>query len=105
VQRFGGALNLHVHLHAVVADAVFIDDGEAVRAVPVPPPSDAEVRAVVARVARRLNALERRLRREVSAEPAPDALAVEQLQGIQGALVVSVHRKVERKALALGDLT
>jgi hypothetical protein len=87
VQRFGGMLNLHVHLHAVVADALFLREGEGVRAVPLPPPTHAEVRVVVSRVARRLAILERRLPREVSAEPAPDALAVEQLQAVQASMV------------------
>jgi hypothetical protein len=31
VQRFGGALNLHVHFHAIVAEALFAKDGDAVQ--------------------------------------------------------------------------
>jgi hypothetical protein len=31
IQRFGGALNLNVHLHALVLDGVFTRDGSAVR--------------------------------------------------------------------------
>jgi hypothetical protein len=36
VQRFGGALNLNVHLHALVVDGVFAKDGESVRFHPSP---------------------------------------------------------------------
>jgi hypothetical protein len=35
VQRFGGALNLNIHLHALVLDGVFTHDGGAVRFHPV----------------------------------------------------------------------
>jgi hypothetical protein len=39
VQRFGGALNLNVHLHLLLPDAVFIDgEEETLALVPVPPP-------------------------------------------------------------------
>ena len=44
VQRFGSALNLHPHLHAVVPDALFVKEGDAVRTVPLPPPTTEEVR-------------------------------------------------------------
>jgi len=36
VQRFGGALNFNVHLHALVLDGVFTKDGNVVRFHPVP---------------------------------------------------------------------
>jgi hypothetical protein len=35
VQRFGGALNLNIHLHALVLDGVFTNDGGDVRFHPV----------------------------------------------------------------------
>jgi hypothetical protein len=31
IQRFGGALNLNVHIHALVIDGVFAQDGETLR--------------------------------------------------------------------------
>ena len=37
VQRFGGSLNLNVHLHVIVPDGVFVRDGAGVRFVPVTP--------------------------------------------------------------------
>jgi hypothetical protein len=61
VQRFGGALNLNVHLHALVLDGVFTHDGGAVRFHPVPRLTREDVAQVVALVARRvMRLLERR---------------------------------------------
>jgi len=85
VQRFGSALNLHPHLHAVVPDALFVKEGDAVRTVPLPAPTNDEVAEVVARVARRLARKERLAARDVAEEPAPDGLTREQTQAIQGA--------------------
>jgi len=50
VQRFGGSLNLNVHLHVVATDGVFVraEDG-GVRFVLVPEPTAAEVARVVGR--------------------------------------------------------
>jgi hypothetical protein len=56
VQRFGGALNLHVHFHAIVAEALFVRDGKGHRRVDLPPPTDAEVHRVLARLVRKLHA-------------------------------------------------
>lgn len=53
VQRFGGALNLNVHLHALVPDGVFTNDGGAVRFHPVPTLTRDDVAEVVALIARR----------------------------------------------------
>ena len=54
-QRFGSVLNLNVHFHSVLPDGVFTldEDGQA-RFVPLPPPDDAEVWAICARIAKRL---------------------------------------------------
>lgn len=61
LQRFGGALNLNVHVHALVLDGVFARDGAGIlrfhrtaRLTPV------DIAAVVAKVERRV---ERRLAR------------------------------------------
>jgi hypothetical protein len=48
VQRFGGALNLNVHVHALVMDGVFARAGEGVAFVPGPPLADLEVAEVLA---------------------------------------------------------
>ena len=50
VQRFGGALNLNVHVHALVVDGVFAKDGDAVRFHPSPWLDAADVDEVLATV-------------------------------------------------------
>jgi hypothetical protein len=58
VQRFGGALNLHVHFHTLVLDGAFMPSANgALRFHPAPPPTDDDVRRVVVRVRRRLERL------------------------------------------------
>jgi hypothetical protein len=51
VQRFGGSLNLNVHLHVVVLDGVFVRDADQ-RVVfhAAPPPTLGELEAIVQRV-------------------------------------------------------
>jgi hypothetical protein len=54
VQRFGGAVNLHVHFHTLVLDGVFVREADGtLRFHPAAPPTDEDVRRVVARVRRR----------------------------------------------------
>ncbi len=55
VQRFGSAVNLHVHLHGVVADGAFSlnDDGRLVFH-PAPEPDSEAIRALTQRVQRRI---------------------------------------------------
>src|SRR5262249_4080380 len=61
IQRFGGGLNLNVHLHTLLFDGVFFaggaDDGLEFR--PLPPPTE-EVGVVLARVAARVQRLLKR---------------------------------------------
>jgi hypothetical protein len=58
VQRFGGALNLHVHFHTLVLDGVFVREADGtLRFHPATPPTDEDVRRVVVRVRRRLERL------------------------------------------------
>jgi hypothetical protein len=55
VQRFGGALNLHVHFHTLVLDGVFVHQADDTLVFhPAAPPTDADVHRVVRRVRRRL---------------------------------------------------
>ena len=52
VQRFGGSLNLNIHLHSLVLDGVsYMDDKKQMRFQRLPQPSDSEVRQVTERVA------------------------------------------------------
>ena len=74
VQRFGGALNLNVHLHALVLDGVFTNGGDGVRSHPVRRLTREDVAEVVADVARRVaRLLERRgLAGDTESGEAPD---------------------------------
>jgi len=86
VQRFGGALNLHVHFHAIVAEALFANDGDAVQRIDLPQPSDENVRCVLARLVRKLH----RARTPGVEEPAPDALGQAQQRSMQSTWVTSL---------------
>ena len=58
IQRFGDALNLNVHFHSLVLDGVYVVEPEsAPRFVPLPPPSDHELRLTARRIARRIREL------------------------------------------------
>ena len=58
LQRFGAALNLNVHVHALVLDGVYIDDGRGGLGFhTLPAPLDEEMDAVLLTVRRRLERL------------------------------------------------
>ena len=61
VQRFGGALNLNVHVHALVMDGVFARAGEGVAFWPASPLTDLDVAEVLATVVPRVGRLLARL--------------------------------------------
>jgi len=91
VQRFGGALNLNVHLHALVLDGVFARAGDGqLRFHRAPAPSAADVADVLATIAPQVRA---RLARaglddedgadsHAGAEPALVGLAAASVQGV-----------------------
>lgn len=56
-QLFGGALNSNVHFHAVVVDGLFVVADDGLRLVDLPPPTDADVQALLKTVSRRVNRL------------------------------------------------
>lgn len=57
IQRFGGAINLNVHVHALVLDGVFAKEGAGVRFHPLPRLTAADVADVLATVAPRVRRL------------------------------------------------
>ncbi len=57
VQRFGGALNLNVHVHALAIDGVFARDGAGVRFWPAPVLHDLDVAEVLATIVARVRRL------------------------------------------------
>jgi hypothetical protein len=64
IQRFGGAINLHVHFHFVFLEGVYLDrtdQGRKPRFLKVEPPSDADIAAVLQKSSRRVIRTLRRL--------------------------------------------
>jgi len=77
VQRFGSALQLTPHVHTLLPDGVFVPDPDDPDGRPrfhrIAPPSDEEVAAILARVARRVLALCRRRGRLPQTDCEPEA--------------------------------
>ena len=58
IQRFGAALNLNVHVHALVLDGVYVDDGEGGLCFhPAEPPADEEMDRLMFTIDRRIGRL------------------------------------------------
>jgi hypothetical protein len=92
IQRFGAALNVNVHTHALVLDGVFAEDGcGGLRFHPVAPPSDAEMDDLLGIIERRLRRLlaRRGVMDDTEGESGPDPWLAEApvLAGIAAASV------------------
>ena len=83
VQRFGSALNLNVHFHAVIPDGVWVRDPGGVRFLALPAPTDEDVQQVLRRIERRVRAfLKPRLEAARDDARPPDALAASQAESV-----------------------
>jgi hypothetical protein len=72
IQRFGSAMNLHLHVHTLALDGVYAntrDPGATPHFLPLPPPGDDEVARVLAGTARRLQRLLAKHQSPVHDEP------------------------------------
>ena len=92
IQRFGGGLNLNVHFHTLVLSGVFTDgEGNTLRFRSLPPPTDEDVGAVLARIYTRVCRLLRRRGFDATAadlsRPDPVAEASPMLASISGASI------------------
>lgn len=73
IQRFGSRLNLHIHCHAVIPDAVWALRDGALVTVDLPPPTDEDVDTIVRDICRRVAAyIERRTDDGTLAAPTTD---------------------------------
>ncbi len=73
IQRFGSRLNLHIHLHAVIPDAVWVLRDGALITVDLPPPTDDDIDTIGRDICRRVTAhIERRTNDETLAAPSSD---------------------------------
>lgn len=103
VQRFGGSLNLNVHLHLVSTDGVFVLDGKnGVRFVPLPEPTTAEVERVVERARK---SILRWLRRNGHLDDGDDAAPDEPPDGFEACqrLALPYGTLVALSGAAAGD--
>ena len=110
VQRFGDALNLNVHFHALVLDGVYArGESGGPRFHPLPPPDGDEVARVARRIARRIvRLLERR-----GLHPAADSEEADPLGDRQPLLAclyaasvsgrVATKSRAGRRTLRVGD--
>jgi hypothetical protein len=110
VQRFGDALNLNVHFHMLALDGVYAsEEGGRLRFDPLPPPGDAEVARVAARIARRIvTLLQRRGLGPQSDAEETDRLRRDQplLAELYGASVcgrIATGPRSGRRVTAVGD--
>jgi hypothetical protein len=58
VQRFGGAININIHLHSLVIDGVYYEDSnKRICFQRLPPPADSEVARVTAEIVKKIHRL------------------------------------------------
>ncbi len=99
VQRFGDALNLNLHFHAIVLDGAYASDpGGTVRFHRLPPPTNAEVEQTTRRIVRRL----RRLLIQRGLTPEADAAAADSLPEDQP-LLADIYAASVRSRIAMGE--
>ena len=92
LQRFGGALNLHPHVHSLLPDGLFVQTSDdRLTFVPLPEPTDEEVDALALKVARRVTATVERLCTDTFET---DALLEETAAALQQALATAVRAPV-----------
>lgn len=90
VQRFGSFLNANLHFHTLIPDGVWQEHPDGtVTFHPLPPPSDADVDAIAARVVRRAARLLARRDADLAGDDEPDALAHAQAEAVQTPLALA----------------
>jgi hypothetical protein len=106
MQRFGGALNLHVHFHTLVLDGIFVHEADGTLSFrAAAPPTDEAVQRVVARVRQRLERLgvDGVTATDADADPLADESAA--LAGLSQAAVLgraALGRRAGRGPLRVG---
>ena len=95
IQRFGSALNLNLHFHALVLDGVYTQptpEGAPVFHA-LPPPTDDEIGTILERVHARVQKLLRRCGR-LPEEPSPSDPVAEQMPLLAGYAAASIQERV-----------
>jgi hypothetical protein len=106
IQRFGAALNVNVHTHALVLDGVFAEDASGTLVFhPAPPPEGEALDALLATMARRIERLLRR--RDVwtdHAEPGTGDPWTEEAPVLAGLAAASVQGRLALGTRAGGEV-
>jgi hypothetical protein len=104
IQRFGAALNLNVHIHALVLDGVYAEDGSGgLRFHPSSPPTDDEMDQVLETIARRIGRMLARRGVVDGGEHGPDRWA-EEAPVLAGIADASVQGRVAFGSRAGGEV-
>lgn len=83
VQRFGSLVNLNCHFHNVLADGVFVQEGEGgIDFRPIPPPWREDMERLVRQIARGTEKLIARRAERYSDDEGPELLVEEQAQDL-----------------------
>ena len=105
IQRFGSALNLHVHYHLLFLEEVFLDrtdQGRTPRFLTSAPPSDADVADVVQHISRRVIRKLRRLGYLETGMDAAVATGYDPLRDHEPALARAMAASVQQR-IACGE--
>ncbi|MBC8423324.1 transposase, partial [bacterium] len=99
VQRFGGALNLHPHVHSLVPDGLFVPGAEdQLTFVPLPDPTTEQVEELTLKIARRLTGV---VERQCADAFETDAMLEKTAVSLQEALAAAVKAPVSPSQLGL----
>ena len=95
IQRFGSALNVNVHFHALVLDGVFSRPAPGAAPVfhPLPAPTDEEIARILERIHDRVTRLLRRCGR-LPDEPSPTDPVAEQMPLLAGYAAASIQERI-----------
>ncbi len=101
VQRFGGALNLNVHMHSVIPDGVFVREDGRARFEPLGAPSDNEVKEILRKIVVRIGRILRpRLESARDDASPPSVLAAAQAEAVANRLGTPAAVAISKKHTA-----
>ena len=99
VQRFGSFVNANLHFHTLIPDGVWQEHPDGtVTFYPLPPPTDAEVEAITARIVRRTARILARRDADLAGDDEPDALALAQAEAVQTPLALTEPEREPARA-------
>jgi hypothetical protein len=103
VHRAGASLNVHVHFHLLCLDGVYVDDGEALRFEPAPPPTRTELSSILQRIYARVMKWLRRRRLLRDPDDADASSAPRELSPAEALATAGMQRGTLLTVRASGD--